>query len=53
MLHRVFDRGELRIGDDVPGDADDEEVADRRIKDDLGADPRVAAADDDRVGMLA
>ena len=57
-LDAVLDRAEHSGVDDVPGGAHDEEVAQALVEDDLGGDPRVGAAEDERerplpVGQLA
>jgi hypothetical protein len=52
LLGGVLDAPDLRGRDDVPGDADDEEVAEPLIEDDLSGDARVGAAENDRVRRL-
>ena len=44
---------DLRRGDDVAGDADDEQVAEALVEHDFGGHPRVGAAEDDRERLLA
>ena len=47
-----LDAAHLRRRDDVAGDADDEEIAEALIEDDLGGHARVRAAEDDGEGLL-
>jgi len=48
-----LDAPDLRGGDDVAGDADDKQVAQALVKNDLGRHPRVRTAEDDGEGRLA
>ena len=53
-----MDRGVLQGaqdfgGDHVAGDPDDEQLAESRVEDQLGRHPRVAAAENGRVRLLA
>jgi hypothetical protein len=48
-----LDAADLRRGDDVAGDADDEEVAEPLVEDELGRHARVGAAEDDGERLLA
>ena len=47
-----LDAADLRRRDDVAGDADDEQVAQALVEDDLGRHARVGAAEDDRERLL-
>ena len=47
-----LDAADLRRRDDVAGDADDEQIAEPLIEDDLGRHARVGAAEDDRERLL-
>jgi hypothetical protein len=53
MSAGVMETGHDFGGNDVTGDADDEEFAQIGIEDQLGRDPRVAAAENRGVGVLA
>ena len=52
LLGRELDAADLRRRDDVAGDADDEQVAEPLIEDDLGRHARVGAAEHDRERLL-
>ena len=52
-LRGELDAADLRRRDDVAGDADDEQVAEPLVEDDLGRHARVGAAEDDRERLLA
>jgi hypothetical protein len=47
-----LDAPDLRGGDDVAGDADDEQLAEPLIEDDLGGHAGIGAAEDDRERLL-
>ena len=47
-----LDAPDLRRRDDVAGDADDEEIAEPLIEDDLSGHPGVGTAEDDRERFL-
>src|SRR5690606_15104906 len=49
----VLDAADLRGGDDVPGDADHEEIPESLIEHDLGGHAGVRTAEDDREGLLS
>ncbi len=60
-IHRVFQRGDHGVVDDLPGSAHGEQIADARVEDDVGADARIGAAEhrgirlmrvDDRLARL-
>src|SRR5690606_7715147 len=51
-LRSEFDAPDLRGGDDVTGDPDDEEISEPLVEDDFGGDPRVGAAENDRERLL-
>jgi hypothetical protein len=51
-LGGVLDAPDQRWSDDVPGDADDEQIAEPLIEDDLRRNARVGAAENDRVRLL-
>ena len=54
QVHRgVLQRAHDFSGDHVAGDADDEQLAEPRVEDQLGRHARVAAAEDRRVRLLA
>ena len=48
-----LDAADLRRGDDVAGNAYDEQIAQTLIEDDLGRDPRIGAAENDGEWRLA
>src|SRR6516162_10062685 len=50
---RELDAADLRGGDDVPGDADHEKIAEALVEHELGRDARVGAPEDDRERLLA
>jgi hypothetical protein len=47
-----FNASYTRRGDDIPGDANHEQIADALIKDDLGRHTGVGAAEHDGEGLL-
>ncbi len=49
---RVLERSDHRVGDDLPGVAHHEQVAEPLVEDDLGREPRIAAAEERRVRGL-
>ena len=49
---RELDAADLGRGDDVAGDADDEQVAQPLVEDDLRRHPRVGTAEQDRERLL-
>jgi hypothetical protein len=49
---RKFNASYTRRGDDVPGDANHEQIAEALIKDDLGRHTRVGATEHDGEGLL-
>jgi hypothetical protein len=51
-LGSVLHASHLRRRDDVPRDADDEQVAEPLVEHDLDGDARIGAAEDDRVRCL-
>ena len=55
VQHRdgVLERADDGLGDDLAGVADDEQVADSLVEDDLGREPRVAASEERGDGLLA
>src|SRR3981189_3367961 len=52
ILDRVFNTAESVVIDQIAGRADDKEVANVLIEDDLGCGPRISASDNDGKWML-
>src|SRR3977135_3030817 len=52
MLDRVFDTAKSVVIDQIAGRADDNEVANVLIEDDLGCGPRISASDNDGKWMM-
>lgn len=52
MFGGIFDAGDGELVSDIPGNSDDEEVAEALIEQDLGAEAGVGAGEDDGVGDL-
>lgn len=49
---RELDAADLRGGDDVAGDTDDEEIPEALVEDEFGGDPRIGTTQDDSERLL-